>query len=70
MDTAKTQGTTASESRHVGVCLVCHRPVAIVNYSGARAWEEGYLGRHSRPGIPATSKCRGSFGAWEGKRRG
>lgn len=57
-----------------GTCPVCGQSVVIVNYGvergGGRTWEVGYLGRHSRPGIPATSKCRGSFGNWVEKARG
>jgi hypothetical protein len=59
----KTQVTTASES-HVGTCPVCRQRIAIVNYTVERGREMGYLGRHTRPGIPFTSKCRGSFGRW------
>lgn len=65
-------GHTASELPVVagGTCPVCGQKIAIVNYAVERSAERGYLGRHSRPGIPLTSKCRGSFGYWTEKRRG
>ena len=53
--------------RHTGTCPTCGTRVAIVNYrapEGRRTWEEGYLGRHHRPGTRMDSKCRGSFGGW------
>lgn len=55
---------TAAQSHKTGVCEVCGREQRIVNYSLDRGTEFGYLARHWRPGIPRTSKCRGSFGAW------
>lgn len=45
-------------------CPVCLQEVAVVNYAVERDYEVGYLGRHWRPGIARTSKCRGSFGGW------
>lgn len=48
-------------------CPVCHREVPVVNHAVERGREVGYLARHWRPGLPRTSKCRGSFGSWERK---
>jgi len=49
-------------------CLVCGRMAPVVNYGHENGREVGYLGRHWRPGIARTSKCRGSWGGWVGKR--
>jgi len=48
----------------VGTCPACGQRIPIVNYTVERGHELGYLGRHSRPCVTATSKCRGSFGYW------
>lgn len=57
-----------SAQRPLRTCPICGRDVPVVNYGTERDYEVGYLGRHWRPGLPATSKCRGSFGSWVGKR--
>lgn len=49
-------------------CPVCDQRVPVINYGVERGREVGYLARHSRPGIARTSKCRGSFGGWVGRR--
>ena len=48
-------------------CPVCGRDVPVVNYGIEHGREVGYLGRHWRPGIARSAKCRGSFGTWIGK---
>lgn len=45
-------------------CPVCNQAVGVVNFTVEQGREVGYLGRHWRPGIARTSKCRGSFGGW------
>lgn len=51
-------------------CKVCGQQVLVINYAVERGSEMGYLAAHSRPGIARTSKCRGSFSAWVGKKNG
>ena len=58
---------STKDQQVTGTCPVCGTRAGIVNYrapQGRRMWEEGYLGRHHRPGTRPDSKCRGSFGHW------
>ena len=62
-----TARTTTTAATKTGTCPVCGTVTVVVNYSppsGWRTWQEGYLGRHHRPGTRQGTKCRGSFGGW------